>query len=305
MAIIFLSLLIGASLAMGGWCLLRLATEVPVEDRSYLDKPPVGFRLTWGLVNLLVHYLGRYLSRSYIDTTRSRLQKAGVQYSLSPEQFFAGKLIAAMAAGSFVFLLQVMLDKHSLIFVLLGAVGGFFYPEIWLKETMDTRMNKIFKALPFYLDVITLAVESGLNLTSGLNQAVQKAPEGPLRTEFSRTLRDIRAGKGRTEALRQLSDRVDNIGLSNVVSSMIQADKTGASLGPVLRAQSDQLRSTRFLRAEKMAMEAPVKLLGPLVAFIFPTTFLVIIFVIMSNALASGVITWEPLVWAFSNPGQG
>ena len=83
---------------------------------------------------------------------------------------------------------------------------------------------------------------------------------------------------------------------------MNQAEKTGSSLGPVLRAQSDQLRSTRFLKAEKMAMEAPVKLLGPLVMFIFPTTFIVIGFVILSKALGDGIITWAPLVWAFSNP---
>lgn len=302
MIILTVSLLIGLSLAIGAWSILRIATDVPAEDRSYLDKPPAGFRLTWGLINLITHYLGRFLSKNYRYSTRARLQKAGVQYSLTPEQFFAGKIVGAMGAAAFVFLLQFMLDKYSIIVLLLAAFGGFFYPEIWLKETMDARMNKIFKALPFYLDVITLAVESGLNLTSGLNQAVQKAPEGPLRTEFNRALRDIRAGKGRTDSLREMAERVGNSGLNNVVSSMIQADKTGASLGPVLRAQSDQLRSARFLKAEKMAMEAPVKLLGPLVAFIFPTTFLVIIFVILSQALGDGVLTWEPLVWAYSNP---
>lgn len=83
---------------------------------------------------------------------------------------------------------------------------------------------------------------------------------------------------------------------------MIQAERTGASLGPVLRAQSDQLRSARFLKAEKMAMEAPVKLLGPLIMFIFPTTFMVITFVMLSKALAEGLLTWAPLVWAFNNP---
>lgn len=100
-------------------------------------------------------------------------------------------------------------------------------------------------------------------------------------------LRDMRTGKPRADALRDLTQRVTCTGLSNVVSSMIQAEKTGSSLGKVLRAQADQLRSTRFLKAEKMAMEAPVKLLGSLVMFIFPNTFLVLGFLIPSLAIKS------------------
>ena len=230
------------------------------------------------------------------------MRKAGVQYCINPEQFFASKIIAAFAAVGFIYLAMNMLDKVSIIYLLMAAIGGFYYPEIWLKETMDARNNKIFRALPFYLDIITLSVEAGTNLTTGINQAVQKSPDGPLRTEFGRVLRDVRAGKPRAEALRDMSERVSSSGLNNVVSSMIQAEKTGASLGPVLRAQSDQLRSARFLKAEKMAMEAPVKLLGPLIMFIFPTTFMVIGFVILSKALSQGIITWGPLVWAFTTP---
>lgn len=195
-----------------------------------------------------------------------------------------------------------ILGKSSWSYVLLAGFFGFYYPEIWLKETLDKRNKAIFKALPFYLDVITLSVESGTNLLNGISQAVEKAPEGPLRVEFGRVLRDVRAGKPRQESLRALSDRIGIESIQNVVSSMIQAEKTGASLGQVLRAQSDQLRSERFLKAEKMAMEAPVKLLGPLIMFIFPTTFLVIIFVILSKAISQGVITWWPLVWAFTHP---
>ena len=84
---------------------------------------------------------------------------------------------------------------------------------------------------------------------------------------------------------------------------MIQAEKTGSSLGPIMRAQAEQLRNARFLKAEKMAMEAPVKLLGPLIMFIFPTTFLVLGFVIISEAIQQGVLNWKPMVWAFYWPG--
>lgn len=302
MEILGLSLLVGGVIALVVWSIFRIFNDVPEEDRSYLDRPPSGFRLTWPFVKLLAHYCGGFISEGYRYSTQLRLVRAGVEYTVNPEQFFAGKIVSALGAFLFCLIIQAMLDKVSPVYLILAVVGGFYYPEIWLKETMDKRNKAIFKALPFYLDIITLAVESGTNLTSGISQAVQKAPDGPLRQELGRVLRDVRAGKPRADSLRAFSDRVSTDGVSNVVSSMIQAERTGASLGPVLRAQSDQLRSSRFLKAEKMAMEAPVKLLGPLVMFIFPTTFLVIAFVILSQALGDNLIPWEPLVWAFNNP---
>ena len=180
---------------------------------------------------------------------------------------------------------------------------GFFYPELWLRETTDKRRGAILRALPFYLDIITLSVEAGSNLTGGITQAVQKSADSPLRRELSRVLRDIRAGRTRAEAMRDMSERTGSQPVQNVVSSLIQAERTGSSLGPLLRSQAEQLRSDRFLRAEKLAMEAPVKLLGPLVMFIFPTTFLVLGFLVMSKAIQEGVLTWAPLVWAYHWPG--
>jgi tight adherence protein C len=302
MPILIISALFGFVIFFAVFAAFRIFNDIPKEDRSFLDRPPVGFRLGWPLVKLIAHYLGGFLSEAYVYTTNKRLTYAGVNYTLSAQQFFAGKILGAIFGALFCFLAQKMLGKDAPIYIIVAFIVGFYYPEIWLKETTDLRNNKIFRSLPFFLDVITLAVESGSNLTSGINQAVQKAPDGPLRVELSRVLRDVRSGKPRAEALRGLSDRISSSGVANVVAGMIQAEKTGASLGPVLRAQSDQLRSARFLKAEKLGMEAPVKLLGPLVMFIFPTTFLVIMFVMLSQALQEDLFTWAPLVWAFNNP---
>lgn len=255
MTILLISGFIGVFIGLMIWSSFRIYDDVPDEDRSYLDRPPLGFRLTWPFIKILVHYLGHFVNDTYRHSTSLLLRKAGVDYCINAEQFFFSKVISSVLAAFFFLLLLSMLDKVSTIYLLLAAIGGFYYPEIWLKEAMGSRNNKIFRALPFYLDIITLAVESGTNLTNGLNQAIQKSPDGPLRVEFGRVLRDVRAGKPRAEALRDMTERVSSNGLNNVVSSMIQAEKTGASLGPVLRAQSDQLRSARFLKAEKMAME--------------------------------------------------
>jgi len=293
----------GLAITCGVWFVWNLCSELPTEDRSYLDRPPLGFRLAWPLINLFSYYLGGLISSNYHYGIQLRLQKAGKEYTVSVPQFFASKLVSCLVAAVGITLLLSNLENPSWSFVMVAAMAGYFYPEIWLKETIDSRNQQIFRTLPFFLDIITLSVESGTNLTNGIHQAVLKAPDGPLRDELSRFLRDVRAGKARSEALRDLAGRADSDGLSAAVSSMIQAEKTGASLGPVLRAQANQIRSARFLKAEKLAMEAPVKLLGPLILFIFPNTFLVLGFVILSKSISAGVITWAPLVWAFTHPG--
>ncbi|MCW8177864.1 type II secretion system F family protein, partial [Verminephrobacter aporrectodeae] len=118
-----------------------------------------------------------------------------------------------------------------------------------------------------------LCVEAGLNMQGAITQAVAKGPPSLVREEFQRVLRDLRAGKGRAEALRDMGERLNEPSVTNFIMAVIQAERMGMSLGPVLRAQADQRRSERFLRAEKLAMEAPVKMLFPLIAFIFPCTF--------------------------------
>ena len=130
---------------------------------------------------------------------------------------------------------------------------------------------------------------AGLNLQGAINQGVLKGPKGVLRDEFQRVLRDIRAGKPRAESLRNMAGRINEPGVTNFIASIIQAERMGMSLGPVLRAQADQQRIERFLRAEKLAMEAPVKMLFPLIAFIFPCTFIVLFFPIVIKFMNAGI----------------
>lgn len=298
-----LALVIGLSLSLLVWSVYSIFASVPEEDRSYFDRPPVGFRLAWPLVQLIVYYLGPRLSMSYRKNTQQQLRSAGVDFTLSPEQFFAGKCLAALAAAVFSYFVLGLLGPTSWIMVVFSAVGGFYYPNLWLKETRQRRHKEMFRALPFYLDIITLSVEAGSNLTGAFTQAVQKAPPGAFKVEINRVLRDVRAGKSRSEAMRAMAERVDMTAINTLVSSLIQAETMGSSLGPVLRTQADQRRVERFQKAEKLAMEAPVKLLAPLIMFIFPNFFLVLIFLLVSKSVQEGVLTWAPLVRALTWPG--
>ncbi len=307
MSILLFSIMIGVALTLFVWSGYQFVTIVPDEDRSYLDRPPIGFRLVWPLIKLIVHYLGPTLSTRFRLNTQAKLRKAGVDYTLSAEQFFAGRVIAALITALLAMLVATLLDipttwRSLLLCAMAGGLGSF-YPEIWLKEVTQRREREIFKTLPFFLDIITLSVEAGTNLTGAFTQAVQKSPEGPLKSEIGRVLRDVRAGKSRADAMRAMADRVQMSSVTSFISSVIQAERMGSSLGPVLRAQADQRRTERFLKAEKLAMEAPVKLLGPLIMFIFPTTFIVLGFVLLYKAAEAGVVTWRPLLWAMTWPG--
>jgi tight adherence protein C len=267
----------------------RAFVEVPGEDRSYLDTPPPTFKLAWPLVQLVSFRLGSLLTVAYRHRTQLALRHAGLDFALSPEQFFAGKVLCGVGAAAF---LVLMLAPRGTVpswhWLLLVALFFFVMPDIWLRDQRLHRQRQILKALPFYLDVITLCVESGLNLTSAISQAVAKAPPNPLKFELQRVMRDIRTGRPRIESFRGMAERLQMSAISNLVSALVTADRQGAALGPILRAQAEQRRSERFLRAEKLAMEAPVKMLFPLIAFIFPCTFAVIAFPIVVKFLEEG-----------------
>ncbi|UUZ50471.1 type II secretion system F family protein [Massilia sp. B-10] len=173
-------------------------------------------------------------------------------------------------------------------YLLIASLIGWLYPRVWLKDSLKKRQKLIVKALPIYLDFLTMGVEAGLNMVGAISQAVAKGPNGPLKNEFAFVIHDLRSGLTRAEALRRMDERVRIPQVTSFISAVIQAERMGASLGPTFRAQADQRRIERFQIAEKLAMEAPVKLIFPLVAFIFPVTFLVLMFPIAIKFMQSG-----------------
>lgn len=274
-------LCLGLALGLSLWLLASLVLAVPDEDRSYLDLPPLGFRLCWWGIHIMAWYIQDHIPVRLAVRLEQRLQKAGLDYVLTPAQVLGGQCMGLLVggAGGWAVALLLQFQGNSLSFGL--AALGFLYPLIWMGERISARSKDLLKTLPFYLDIVTLCVEAGLNLNGALKQATLKGPPGVLREEFQRILRDIRAGKLRAEALRGFAARVGEPSVTTLVSSIVQAESLGMSLGPMLRAQAEQRRLERFLRAEKLAMEAPVKMLLPLVAFIFPCTFVVLGFPIV------------------------
>ncbi|MHB8419015.1 MAG: type II secretion system F family protein [Myxococcales bacterium] len=192
-----------------------------------------------------------------------------------PEDFVAVQILAALAGALLALYLWATVHAN-LVFIPVGLAAGLFVSDRWLRDQVIKRHLLITRALPYNLDLLTLSVEAGLDFTAALAKVVERGRKGPLLDELALVLRQLKMGKTRAESLKMMVDRVNLTALSTFVSALIQADKMGTPLGKVLRIQSAQLRVERSQRAEKLAGEAPVKMLGPLIMCIMPTVFIVL-----------------------------
>ncbi len=234
------------------------------------------------------------MSPTSFNKINERLQRAGLEAAITAKQWFGIQCCFGLAGGV-LFWVTMSLRQDVLTFqsALIGALGfllGFVYPPAWLNTEAKRRQLHIRKALPFYIDLIRISIEAGSNTQSALHYAVLYGPPGPLRGEFSKVLSDIKAGMARLKALEGLSQRLAISGVTHLVAAMSNAEKQGASLTDLLTAQAEQRREERFAAAEEMAMKAPVKMLGPLVLFIFPGTFIVLFFPVAVRVFQEGLL---------------
>jgi tight adherence protein C len=277
-------------IAVGCKSLNGLAGAVPEEDRIFLDPLPKSLRPLWPLVNFVVHHFGNSFSAKLVEKTDLQLRLTSLTFLMNARQFIALSIIASVLASLVTLLLMLLVGWFSLLVLISVAVLGYFYPRIWTRDVRRRRVGQILKHLPIYLDFLTLAVEAGLNINGAIQKAVEKGPEGPLRRELEHVLRDLKSGLNRMEALRRLDDRLRIKEVTNLVGTVVQAERMGSGLAKSLRFQSEQRRSERFQRAEKQAMEAPVKLVFPLLVFIFPITFIVLGFPIAMKFVQEGLL---------------
>ena len=168
---------------------------------------------------------------------------------------------------------------------------GLWYPDLWFNSMVKERQQKIRRALPYVMDLLTLSVEAGLDFVGGVGKVCEKAKRSPLVEELSFFLGEIRVGASRQQALRSLAWRANMMEIRSFAALLIQADILGASVGPVLRAQSDLVRTRRFQEAERRGAYAAQKILFPLILCIMPAVFIVIFGPIILNFIyGSGVI---------------
>jgi tight adherence protein C len=254
--------------AGGARSLEELELQQPFFDRAVR---PMAMRLSG---------LGRRLtSREGVSRAETKLARAGYPYGLRTVDFLGLKVIVAAITAGLTFLVVgvAMGNVAQGVVMSLGALGlGFFLPDYWLTRTIRHRRDAILVAVPDTLDLLTISVRAGLGFDGALAKVVEKT-KGPLADEFRRALAEIRMGKTRREALRDVVARTDVPALTSFIGAVIQAEQLGVAIAKVLQIQSEQLRIERRQRAEEQAAKAPIKMLFPLVGCIFPSMYIVIL----------------------------
>jgi tight adherence protein C len=219
-----------------------------------------------------------------VSALRESLISAGYRHAQAPILFMGAKLLSSVVVlGIVAFIPAKVLGFPTVtgqLAIYVGAASvGYFLPMWWLRHAINSRKEKILLAFPDSLDLMVVCVEAGLGLDAAINRVCTEIrfAHKELAEEFNLVSLELRTGLSRAEALKNLSRRVDLEDVSSLVALLIQTDKFGTSIGQALRVHSDAMRINRQLRAEELAAKLPVKLLFPLVFFIFPSLFVIIV----------------------------
>ena len=260
------------------------AQETNATRRRAGQRSPWAWLACWP-VSLLGRGLSGHIPQRLRAAVGSLLERADLDQILDAGQWLTAPLLAASAMALGCCRFSGARGAPLVLQVIMAAALGAAVPSVALRERIVTRQRHVLRELPGYLDLLALALEAGCAFNTALQLAVQRSPPSTLRSGLERVLREMRAGSPRGEALRRFERRVNVPALAAAVAAIVQAEATGVSLVPVIRAQSMRGTQERFARAEKLAMEAPVKMLAPLVLCIFPCTFIVIGFPIAVRLL--------------------
>jgi len=275
-------------------CIAREITYVTLADgRQQERKIPLIFRLLLPFVPNISHLVARPEFKKSSDTADKKLIAAGFEGLLNGTDFIAIKFMMPLACGTLWFgllslinrMFPALMGNNFILLFVLGIIFFYSYPIFWLNRSLKQRHLAIQRALPFVLDLLTLSVEAGMDFMSSLQRNCERRRLDALNEELIRMTREIQVGLPRRVALKNMATRVDLADLRSVANALIQADELGVSIGSILRIQSDQMRSRRFDRAEKLANEAPVKMLFPLMLFIFPAVFVILLGPILRDTI--------------------
>ena len=235
---------------------------------------------------------GRRQEGGAIARIDAKLEKAGYPGGLRGADWIGVKILSLIAFAIIGLLLGLLLTSGSFVVALLFAAGGgalgYLAPEFWLGRKIRARSMQMVLQLPDALDLLTISVEAGLGFDAALAKVVEKM-EGPLVDEFRQALAEVRMGRPRREALRDVAQRADAQPVTNFIGAIVQAEQLGVPIAKVLQIQSNQLRIERRQRAEEAAAKAPVKMLFPMVGCIFPTIFIVILGPAVITVMGSGL----------------
>jgi tight adherence protein C len=280
LAIVMVSTALGDAEARGlnrSLAVLEAMASGPKELSKDLDKP-FAERVLEPLRAAALRLGRRFTGADTGDRIRHKLDLAGNPPGWTVDRVVAGKVMGLVVGVALGFAVALVTGQAATIRILIvagGALAGFFTPSMYLYQKAHDRSNRMQRDLPDAIDLLTISVESGLGFDAAIQQ-VAKNTEGPLADEFSRMLREMQIGQGRSAALRALGERTNVPEVRGFVSAMVQADAFGIPIAQVLRVQSSEIRVKRRQRAEQKAQQVPVKITIPLIFCILPCLFIAV-----------------------------
>jgi tight adherence protein C len=265
----------------------------PIQERlaefSMRDEPmsleeiemSMGFheRIILPTFNKIGQFAMRFTPQATLENARTRLEMAGNPLQMDPAFFLSLRFINAVMFGGSIMLIYIVGNRDMLQGVAVTAlftIIGFIFPHMWLSGRIGARQKAIFRAMPDALDLLTICVEAGLGFDSAMSRVHEKW-EDELGLEFGRVIQEIRLGKLRRDALRDMADRLGVAEMTSFVAAVIQSEQLGVSMAKVLRIQSDQMRVRRRQLAEEEAHRAPIKMVFPIGLLIFPSILLILL----------------------------
>jgi tight adherence protein C len=282
------------SLVAVGAVLLRRSGQVwrsRIERAAVASPSPTGVA---GLVSQVMamavtslQWVGRSLHGSdqeEANTLRQTLTTAGYRSAQAVWMFYGAKVAGMVTLPLVVWLMQSssMIEPmkfwHVAMYVICAAIG-FYLPAMWLRRAVASRQSQIFEGLPDAIDLMVICIESGLGLVASISRVGEelKLAHPAVSDEFRLVSLELRAGLARQDALRNLGRRTALDDVKSLVAMLIQTDRFGTSVAQAFRVHSEFMRKQRYLKAEELAGKIPVKLMFPLILFVFPNLFIVLL----------------------------
>ncbi|MEK6627734.1 MAG: type II secretion system F family protein [Bdellovibrionota bacterium] len=241
-----------------------------------------------------MQHAARVKSEKYRKKIRILIKTGGLASEINEDEFIGLQLFLGFAFPVFLYIMNFTLDLGfpPVMVVGLGFIG-FFMPQMHCKATKKARELSVRADMPFFIDLLALSVEAGLDFFGAIQKIVDKVAnsESVLAEEFKIVLKDIKIGSSKTEALKEMALRLDMPEITSFVAVLIDAEASGTSISQVLKDQSVQMRLERFLRAEKAGAQASQLIMLPLMMFILPAVFIMVfgpVFLKMINPGAGG-----------------
>lgn len=264
----------------------RIREENQPEEEAIYNRP---FRER--VLKPVVENVGKSLLKlaptEWIRSMETKIIMAGKPKNRGVKDWLTLQAIFILILPGGILLLMTQMHaplKNILLMTISSAAAIILYPNMTLNSIIRKRQKEILKALPDVMDLLTVSVEAGLNFDAALAKVVEKMP-GTLSKEFETVLQEIKVGRSKKDALYDMADRLSVQDLRSFIGAVVQADQLGVSLGRVLRIQAEQIRLNRKQRIQEQTMKAPVKILMPMVIFIFPVIFIVLLGPVVLNLM--------------------